>query len=130
MIKLKQLIIENENDTINTAKIIIKNGDEVLLLQKPTGKWTLPGGHIQKNESPLNALKRELYEETQIKLSGEPKLLYKTLNNENGTYFIFIYETDNKIEPILDEEHISWNYYKKEDFPENIDTGLEKYQNG
>jgi 8-oxo-dGTP diphosphatase len=29
-----------------------------------SGNWTLPGGHLEKNESPIEGVKREVYEET------------------------------------------------------------------
>jgi 8-oxo-dGTP diphosphatase len=32
-------------------------------------KWGIPGGKIKQNESPVDALQRELFEETQLKIS-------------------------------------------------------------
>lgn len=48
------------------ARIIIVNEhDEILLVRGMIGpKWTLPGGAIEKNESPKQAALRELHEET------------------------------------------------------------------
>ncbi len=36
----------------------------LLCRHKERSTWELPGGHIEENESPLEAAKRELYEET------------------------------------------------------------------
>ena len=51
-----------------------KSGDEVLLIQRKNppfaGKWALPGGFIDENESLEDAARRELQEETGI--SGLP----------------------------------------------------------
>ena len=50
---------------------IIRKDNKVLLIKKArgayTGKLDLPGGGIEYNESPEEALKRELLEETGIK---------------------------------------------------------------
>jgi 8-oxo-dGTP pyrophosphatase MutT (NUDIX family) len=35
------------------------------------GDWIPPGGHIEENESPLDALKREMTEELKFKLTNE-----------------------------------------------------------
>lgn len=50
-----------------TVNAIIPNDEgNVLLLKHHTGKWLLPGGRIQKGESPAEALQREITEETGI----------------------------------------------------------------
>ncbi len=50
-----------------TQNVIIQNPKkDVLILKHKTGKWLLPGGKIQENESWLEALKREIKEETGI----------------------------------------------------------------
>lgn len=36
----------------------------VLCFHKKRQKWECPGGHVEKGETPLNAAKRELFEET------------------------------------------------------------------
>jgi 8-oxo-dGTP diphosphatase len=40
------------------------NDKWVLCLHKRRQTWEVPGGHVEKGESPLTAAKRELYEET------------------------------------------------------------------
>ena len=38
--------------------------------KKDDGWWTIPKGEIQENESPLDAAKREFFEETGIRVDG------------------------------------------------------------
>ena len=39
----------------------------ILLIKDPYGKWTWPKGKIDKGETPLDAAKREVGEETGLK---------------------------------------------------------------
>lgn len=53
---------------ISVAVGVILRGDEVFLSLRPEhahqgGKWEFPGGKVEKGESPLQALRRELSEE-------------------------------------------------------------------
>lgn len=46
-----------------TAKALIFDGDEILLIRKPEGDWDLPGGRLDAGEHPEQALRREIREE-------------------------------------------------------------------
>lgn len=58
------------------AAALINENDEVLLAQRPkgkrlAGKWEFPGGKVEKDESPEEALIRELREELGIEVLAE-----------------------------------------------------------
>ena len=54
---------------ITASGLVIQN-DKVLLIRHPyIGKYFQPGGHIDENETPLEAAIREVYEETGWKCS-------------------------------------------------------------
>jgi 8-oxo-dGTP pyrophosphatase MutT (NUDIX family) len=54
----------NRHGHITASGLVIKN-DKVLLIRHPfIGKYFQPGGHIDENETPLEAAIREVYEET------------------------------------------------------------------
>lgn len=65
------------------VKVLIKNPEgNYLLLQRaaamdhePEAHWDIPGGRIEPEERLLDALTRELEEETGITLTGAPHLL-------------------------------------------------------
>jgi 8-oxo-dGTP pyrophosphatase MutT (NUDIX family) len=50
-----------------TSAFIINDKRVLLLSHKKIGKWLQPGGHIELNEDPLQALYREIHEETGLK---------------------------------------------------------------
>ncbi len=76
--------------------------------------WT-PGGKIEENESPEDALRRELKEELRIELRAfEPYLEYDTEDRHVLCYLVEtvgIPEKDNEIDEIF--------WYSKENFRDN-----------
>lgn len=66
-----------KQDTDCVAKVVITWKSNILLLQRVDGKgWELPGGHLNLNETFIKGAKREVYEETGMKL-GKMKVLLK-----------------------------------------------------
>lgn len=60
-----------------TAAVRSENGDILLVRRKiepGKGRWALPGGFIELQESPVDAARRELMEECGIQVSG-PSLI-------------------------------------------------------
>ncbi|PZM81963.1 hypothetical protein DLH72_04645 [Candidatus Gracilibacteria bacterium] len=55
---------------VTTARAIVLNAENKVLLVKHRfdGKWVLPGGHRENDESPHETIVRELREEFQIKV--------------------------------------------------------------
>lgn len=68
----------NETRHLGVYGVIIKN-DEILLVKKArgayTGKYDLPGGSIEHGETPIETLKRELIEETNIEIKNAKLLM-------------------------------------------------------
>ena len=55
---------------IGVGAIVLNNKNEIFVGKRkdnPIDKWQMPQGGVDKNEDYLNAMKRELYEETSIK---------------------------------------------------------------
>lgn len=74
-----QLNIDMSEDIDAVSKVVIKCGDRILFLQKTTGEWELPGGHLNKSESFEQGAKREVFEETGIKLKKLKTILSQKL---------------------------------------------------
>ncbi len=49
---------------VTSARAVVTDGDRVLVIQDPSSRHIMPGGRLEPNETPEDALRREVLEET------------------------------------------------------------------
>ena len=68
-------VILNENEHIAVAVIFIENNNHEFLIQKTSkekgGHFSSTGGHVDSGETPLETIKREVYEELGINIEKD-----------------------------------------------------------
>lgn len=85
-----------EYNKINAIKVIVEDGDKVLLVREPLtnewmpGHWGLPGGKPFVNESLLEAYERKIAGELGVKLELKGLFQIVELLIENRTVLMFI----------------------------------------
>ena len=96
-----------------TVLCLIHKGDNYLLQDRIKNDWkgyTLPGGHIEPGESIVEAVIREMKEETGLDIK-QPRLCgVKQFPIEGGRYIVFLFETE-QFEGVLnssDEGAMHW----------------------
>lgn len=94
--------------------------------QKVKGEWDIVGGRIDPGTRLLENLKREVKEETQLEILGEPKLIYAQdiIPNEERHIVRLSYVGNTEGGPVLDtEENIAyeWLTLKELKNKENLD---------
>ena len=52
------------NQTITAGGVIINEFEEIVIVNQNNDSWSLPKGHVEKNETLLEAANREIHEET------------------------------------------------------------------
>jgi len=67
---------ERDYSQQDSVKAILFRGDYLLIIRRQdngpgAGNWDIPGGHIEKGENKVDALKREVFEETGLEIDNE-----------------------------------------------------------
>lgn len=124
----------------NVGAIIINDYKKVLALERKNikGAWQMPQGGLNEDEEPLDAIKREILEETSITkddlilLNEYPEWLAYELPKEKRTgkygrgqvqkWFLFRFiglEAHIDIENVEDQEFSSWKWIDLSEIVEN-----------
>lgn len=61
---------------------IVVQSQKVLLAKKQTGEWEFPGGKVEGNETPEEALCRELYEELGLRVEADSPIYIHEIESE------------------------------------------------
>jgi 8-oxo-dGTP pyrophosphatase MutT (NUDIX family) len=95
----------DQTDSKIVSKAVLYSGDDVLILEGIVGLgWDLPGGHIHVGESPLDGLKREVYEETGLRIENAVETHMK------GHTHYFKAEIRRNAEITLSWEHTGYKF--------------------
>lgn len=88
--------MRTESVELTVLCLIHKNG-RYLLQYRIKNDWkgyTLPGGHIEPGESIVDAVIREMQEETGLMISHPHLCGVKQFPLEEGRYIVFLFETE------------------------------------
>ena len=103
-----------------SVAVLINDEHQVLLAERPfpkawEGWWEFPGGKMEKNETSVDALYREIYEEIGVKITKFNKWVTRshTSGDDNFTlHFFKVYEWEGEITS-KENQKLVWTYLKK-----------------
>ena len=106
-----------------TVLCLIQKDWQYLLQDRVKKDWkgfTLPGGHIEQGESIVDAVIREMKEETGLivvkpRLCGVKQFPLKEGKYENGRYLVFLFVVDEFHGEMSSSEEGKMHWVKKED---------------
>ena len=79
--------------------IVFNKHNQVLLARRKNdpfkGEWSIPGGHIEPKEKPIDAAIREIKEECGISLSKDMKMIKLVLEDKKQIMFFYILYKNN-----------------------------------
>lgn len=137
---------KERNKAVPAVYLFLKKGEEILLMQRQgsgyyDGWYSVPAGHVEAGELPIDGLVREVSEELGITI--DPKdthlihIMYRTKHDETGDRFDLFFVADkwqgeiNNTEPHKCSE-IGW--FQTNKLPENmmhhVKTALQNFENG
>lgn len=119
---------------------IIVDENKILIAQRSNQKdhplkWEFPGGKIQENENPIEALKREIKEELSIDIKKSKFLLdYQYDYQDIKKIHLYFYKIDEYVGKVKNIEHnqllwIQCNHLKKLDFLDGDRMIIDHIQN-
>ncbi len=101
-----------------TCLCLITRGDELLLQNRIKKDWkgyTLPGGHIEPGESFVDAVIREMKEETGLDIVN-PKLCgIKQFPIDGGRYIVLLYKTEEFAGELVSSEEGQMEWIHRSD---------------
>jgi ADP-ribose pyrophosphatase YjhB (NUDIX family) len=126
------------------AGVAVKCEDKILLCKRSSNEnfpnmWSIPAGHLEKNETIQDCAKREFFEETNLnvndydlKFIGLVPRYTKNGNDVKGLMYVYLLEVDDQINPDLDlakdgHEHTECGYFSINEIDE-YSTGTQLFK--
>jgi len=108
---------------IDVAKILLQNSGGQFLVVKNVesydemgAKWELPGGNMENGEHREKSVKRDVLEETELKVENLQDVVRVEVEAENCVNCYIMYSRDFTGEAEPSDEHIQYRWVRPDEF--------------
>lgn len=111
------------------ARALVIAGNTVLLVKHSyTPGWYTIGGSIERGETPIEALQRELLEEVGVSCLTLPKLInvYHSKHAKRDDYVMFYLVNDFKKIPVNSGEILEEKWFELQNLPSDISPATKR----
>jgi len=106
---------------IKVVAALIEKDNKILIAKRSTGdeyvydKWEFPGGKVEPNESEIDAIEREIFEEFELKIKAKEFITNNIYTSPTKTVDLRLYRCDYISGEFKLHDHSDYKWVKKED---------------
>jgi 8-oxo-dGTP pyrophosphatase MutT (NUDIX family) len=108
--------------TVGARILLVKENKILLVKHTYQNGWYTIGGAVDRGESPLHAIHRELKEEVGVTLTSPPKLfsVYYSKLEKRDDYIVLYLGSDHTQEDVSCNEILSKQWFELDNLPEDV----------
>jgi 8-oxo-dGTP diphosphatase len=119
---------------VGVSALIFRDGQLLLGRRRGShgaGLWSTPGGHLEWEEDPVDAVRREVGEETALTVLGMEKITFTNdVMPEWNKHYITLYyhcqTSDNPVQTLEPDKCEGWHWFALDSLPSPLWPGLEE----
>lgn len=114
--------------TVGARALVVNEGKVLLIKHSYISGWYTIGGAVEKGETPVQAIQRELWEEVGVRCLALPKLfhVYHNTREKRDDYIVFYLVDHFEKEIVSSAEILDEKWFELHDLPHDISPATQR----